>query len=72
MERPYDIDVNGLIHWSHVDDCRLREERDGDANRDGVVEGIAEYGEVPCPACIDDAARMALMEAAVDKKRILG
>ena len=71
MDRPYDLDTNGLVHRENAEDCPLREEANGDANRDGVITGIVEHGEVPCPSCIGDDAKLTLMEAAIQRKNLL-
>ena len=67
MDRPFDIDVNGLVHAD--DECDLIAELDGDASHDGVVIGIVEHGDVPCPLCVDEEERLYQMEAAVKQWR---
>lgn len=66
MDRPYTTGSEGLIHRD--DGCRLIETVHGDASTEGVVQGILEHGEVPCPACVSEEDRFAQMDAALKRR----
>jgi len=60
---PYLLDSNQLVHKTR--DCPNVDTITGDANKDGVIRGIAENDEIPCPHCVLGNERNELLKDAV-------
>ena len=65
MKYPYLLDKNKLVHKTR--DCPNIETIHGDANKDGVIRGIAEKDEIPCPHCVLGKERNELLKQAVSR-----